>query len=238
MRAHGPLPWDERYAPFIARAGFLSLARLVQVGLPSMDAPLLTAMVDRWRPETHTFHLPVGELTVTLQDVAYILGLPIDGAAICGIIDGQGWRDRVEALLGVRPADPNPEIKDTKTAGVKSQWIREQFQACPNGAPEVVVERHARAWLWHLVAGFLFPDGTGDLISWMWLPILGQQWEVIRTYSWASATLAWLYRQLCEGCKRTTHGACLGGCAWLLQVWIWERFSVGRPDRSLPVVSA
>ena len=43
------------------------------------DRSLLTALVDRWRPETHTFHLPFGEMAPTLQDVAMLLGLPIVG---------------------------------------------------------------------------------------------------------------------------------------------------------------
>jgi Plant mobile domain len=34
-----------------------------------LDKSLMTALVERWRPETSTFHLPVGELTVTLEDV-------------------------------------------------------------------------------------------------------------------------------------------------------------------------
>src|SRR5438105_15699337 len=45
------------------------------------DRSLLTALVDRWRSETHTFHLPFGEVRVTLQDVAMLTGLPIAGAA-------------------------------------------------------------------------------------------------------------------------------------------------------------
>ncbi|KAF1897258.1 hypothetical protein Lal_00034961 [Lupinus albus] len=36
----------------------------------------------RWRSETHTFHLPIGECTITLEDVAYQLGLPIDGEVV------------------------------------------------------------------------------------------------------------------------------------------------------------
>uniref|UniRef100_K3XRI6 Zinc finger PMZ-type domain-containing protein n=1 Tax=Setaria italica TaxID=4555 RepID=K3XRI6_SETIT len=61
------------------RAGFLDLAVQVVGGLPPMDGPLLTLMVDRWRSETHTFHLLFGEMTITMQDVAMILGLPLDG---------------------------------------------------------------------------------------------------------------------------------------------------------------
>ena len=44
------------------------------------DRSLLTALVDRRRPEVHTFHLPFGEMAPTLQDVALLLGLPIAGA--------------------------------------------------------------------------------------------------------------------------------------------------------------
>ena len=47
-----------------------------------IDWPLITCLVERWRHETHTFHVPVGEMTIALQDVAIILGLCIDGPAV------------------------------------------------------------------------------------------------------------------------------------------------------------
>ncbi|KAL5128007.1 Protein MAIN-LIKE 1 [Glycine soja] len=44
------------------------------------DPGLISAFVERWHSETSTFHLPVGELTITLDDVSSILHLPITGA--------------------------------------------------------------------------------------------------------------------------------------------------------------
>jgi hypothetical protein len=40
------------------------------------DAPLITTFMDRWQPETHTFHFPVGEMTLSLEDAAMLGGLP------------------------------------------------------------------------------------------------------------------------------------------------------------------
>ena len=43
-RAH---QWDERYAPYIRRTGFLELVRVVNHGLPPLDSALFTVAVDR-----------------------------------------------------------------------------------------------------------------------------------------------------------------------------------------------
>ncbi|RYR66692.1 hypothetical protein Ahy_A03g012754 [Arachis hypogaea] len=36
---------------------------------------MVNALVERWHSDTHTFHLPVSECAVTLEDMAVILGL-------------------------------------------------------------------------------------------------------------------------------------------------------------------
>jgi hypothetical protein len=101
IRTHNPLHWDERYKPFIRRGGFLPLAQLVNHGLLLMDVAALTALMDRWCMETHTLHLLSGEITVTLQDVTMILGLPIDGTRVCGMMSSVGWRDSIGQAIGL-----------------------------------------------------------------------------------------------------------------------------------------
>jgi len=40
---------------------------------------LLYAFVERWHAETNTFHSPIGEMTITLDDVLNLLHMPIVG---------------------------------------------------------------------------------------------------------------------------------------------------------------
>ena len=88
---------------------------------------------------------------------------------------------------------------------------------------------YCRAWILHLFACVLFPDATGDNASWMWIHCLSN-WDQAGQYSWGSTVLCFLYRQLCEGCRRSTANPSLGGCVYLLQLWMWARFPVGRPE--------
>ena len=57
-RKHPMMHYDERYTSYIRGTGLLPFINMVKDGVPKMNACLVTALVDRWRPETHTFHLP------------------------------------------------------------------------------------------------------------------------------------------------------------------------------------
>ncbi|KAK5810947.1 hypothetical protein PVK06_026264 [Gossypium arboreum] len=53
-------------------------------GKAKLDSKLITAFVERWRPEMHIFYLPCGVHTITLEDVQLQLGLPVDGFVLTG----------------------------------------------------------------------------------------------------------------------------------------------------------
>lgn len=86
---------DDRVIDIIKLQGLEGLYRT-----PSreIDHDLILALVERWWPETYTFHLPHGEMTITLQDEV-ILGIPIDGEVLVGLtlLD---WHQECTDLLG------------------------------------------------------------------------------------------------------------------------------------------
>uniref|UniRef100_A0ACD5THH0 Uncharacterized protein n=1 Tax=Avena sativa TaxID=4498 RepID=A0ACD5THH0_AVESA len=230
IQSHGAssndMPYDERYTEYIKRLGLLPFITLVSRSTPNLNAAAITALVDRWRPETHTFHLRTGEITPTLQDVSMIFGLPIAGEPLCMSTDSDGWRNAMELLIGMAPEELEDKSKDRVPAGATYAWIVENFRQCPNPAEVEVIETHARVYVWYVLSRTLFADSGGRTAQWMWLKALAN-WD--SNISWGSAALAYLYRQLDDACRRAGENAGIGGAMVLLSIWSWERLPVGRP---------
>ncbi|RVW69911.1 Serine/threonine-protein phosphatase 7 long form-like [Vitis vinifera] len=204
---------DDRVRPYIIQSGFYVFHR---VGHVKVDWPLITALVERWRPETHTFHMPVGEMTITLQDVAILFGLRVHGHPVTGSTDID-WHALCEELLGVRPAET-----DIRGASLTVRFITTHFSRLPPGVvDEVTLQRHARAYLLLLVSGSLFTDKKGVYIQLAILPMLRDFGETAQ-YSWGSATLAHLYRELCRASLDSAES--IAGPLHLLQV-LWQPYT-------------
>ncbi|KAK9148305.1 hypothetical protein Scep_007062 [Stephania cephalantha] len=208
---HRLVPLDERIVGYLEEAGFYGTAR---IGFIAIDWHLITALVERWRPETHTFHFPVGEMTITLQDVQIILGLPVDGLPITGRVEQD-----YDALCLTQLGFPFPE--NNKTGGrIQIRQLSRWFPNLPNNAGDVEVQRYARAYILQLLGGTLFADKSNNLVHITYLQFL-EDFEAAGQYSWGSATMAHLYRQLCL--VADIDGAEIAGPIILLQLWAWDR---------------
>ncbi|CAN6223127.1 unnamed protein product [Urochloa humidicola] len=141
LRARVPMstmPIHPTWVPKLRAAGLLPLARMVEGDMLDaelrpgekatrfhFDMSLLAALLDRWRPETHTFHQPVGEMAPTLQDAALLLGLPCAGQAVAAQDVAPDWRDDLLARFGgvQRNARAAPYRTFTSTHGPTKKWL-------------------------------------------------------------------------------------------------------------------
>ncbi|KAK4278979.1 hypothetical protein QN277_016748 [Acacia crassicarpa] len=201
----------------VQKAGFGYLRSIPAI---SLDNPLISALVERWRRETNTFHLNVGEMTVTLKDVALLIGLAIDGDPVIGITY-TACSSVCEKYLGKAP-----ESGYTSGGMVKLSWLKEFFSHCPENASMEVIEQHTRAYLLYLVGSTIFSTTTGNKVPVMYLPLF-ENFEQCGRYAWGAAALAFLYRALGNASLKTQ--STISGCLTLLQCWSYFYLNIGRP---------
>ncbi|XP_075665819.1 serine/threonine-protein phosphatase 7 long form homolog [Castanea sativa] len=230
---------DPRIAAYITDAG---LDGLLWVPHMDLDHALITALVERWRPETHSFHLPHGEMTITLQDIEVIMGVPVHGLPVVGFTHMDNWRDFCMDLLGTPPPPDRPVGTKKNTAvlegpRIKAKWLEEQFRnPLPADATEVRVQQYARYYILQMLGSILFMDKFGERLSIMYLQFFNPISNG-KNYSWGSATLSWLYRHLCKASEKTAKQ--IGGALLLVQLWAWAKFPqicpvMRHPHQALP----
>jgi len=168
---------------------------------------LVTALVERWRTETHTLYLLLGEVTMTLEDLALQLGLPIEGEVVSGLTSG----DMVTAcghLLGVIPSQ-NVVLGNT----IKLSWLNNTFQQLSDDAMDDVVTQYARENILTLIGSLLMSDTSSSRVHLMYLLLLNDL-NNVSSYSWGLAVLASLYHALDHGIDFNQEN--IGGCMLLL----------------------
>lgn len=166
-------------------AGMYYVSRLSRV---IIDHALLRALIERWRPETQTFHFRIGEMTITLRDVALLAALRVDGEPVtCTTL--RDYTRLCVQLLGQAP--------DHIQAGcVKLKWLRVTFMRdIASDAPQEVVERYTRAYILYLFGSVLFPDPSGNKVNLKWLLFL-EDFRKCGQFAWGAAVLAHIYREL------------------------------------------
>ena len=171
-------------------------------------------MVERWCQETYTFHFPIGKATITLEDVAVLLGLPVDGAPVIAADTLRTIEERqalCQELLGATP--PSHCFSFGR---LRISWLVGQIGAMPAGElPADVLVRYARITILCIIGGHYLADNSDSMVKLMYLPLLRDLDDCGRL-SWGSAVLAWLYRCLCRGTLQGTRA--ILGALMLLQV--------------------
>ena len=125
------------------------LSPLIACSVDTGDRGLISAFVERWHRETSSFHLPIGEVSITLNDVVSLLHLPIVGAfytfeplhvdeAILILVD----------LLEVSGEEARAETTQCHRLYVRLSWLQDIYQRrCQAGHWTIA----AHAYVLHLL---------------------------------------------------------------------------------------
>ncbi|XP_052117547.1 protein MAIN-LIKE 2-like [Arachis duranensis] len=152
-----PVPpdrYDERVEDHLRVTGFYYAS---QIGIVQNQKALVNALVERWHPDTHTFHLPVGECAVTLEDVALILGLPTDGLPVTGMTISSFDALEAECLnqFGVAPRK-----SECRGSCIKLTWLRDLRERLQL-VDEISIQRYVKCHIMLLIGTILFGDKSG-----------------------------------------------------------------------------
>ncbi|KAK2984523.1 hypothetical protein RJ640_025020 [Escallonia rubra] len=187
-----------------------------------LDRALIGALVERWRSETNTFHFPLGEMTITLEDVGFILGLPVTKRPIIAPPSEATNKRTARDFLTSIPQD------QFSSGGIKLKWLVDTYGVLPENYTGRDLVLYTQAFLWWVVGAILFPTTSKNTVSVRYLPLLGNLSEV-GDYAWGAAVLSYLYRALHKATRPDAKVIC--ACLSLLQVWSYEHLAPGAPTR-------
>ncbi|XP_060178675.1 protein MAIN-LIKE 2-like [Lycium barbarum] len=193
-------PLHNRILNYFERCGF---GGVLAVGNVQYDEGILTALIERWRPETYTFHMQTGEYVITLQNVEVLYGIPVDGHPLVQKnvknITKSTWRELMYDLTGWLPGEEtiigNSLLVITQLSNHLETLIAKN-DIIDEHTDEAEVQKRVRLYLLWWIGGTIFPDNTGSKLSLHFLLDIIDL-DAIGGKAWGATTLSYLYNCLC-----------------------------------------
>ncbi|GJX93845.1 putative reverse transcriptase domain-containing protein [Tanacetum coccineum] len=190
----------------IKRVGF---GYLLQIPQHILRRSQLIELMDTWSIEKQAFVFPVGEISVTLLDVALILGLHVIGEPVV-----------------LKEDAPLTNLEKSFDASVSNRYISvESLKDRLESIGENDDQSFVRVFLLYCFGTLLFPSENGKVDS-RYLSFL-QDLNNVSCFAWGAAVLQYLNDWLTK--RKTEKTNKIGGCLILLQIWYYEHIITGRP---------
>ncbi|MQL88518.1 hypothetical protein Taro_021081 [Colocasia esculenta] len=198
------------------------------------DVALIQALKERWDPECHAFLLPWGHMIPTLEDVAWITSLRVDGQAVTGVTY-TSYQELAERLLGLDVTRERssliPRTRLQASLGVVSahhqtgeSQVDYMARMIEDSRAALAEEEGAAAD--HDLRRFLILVIGKLILGTRCLPLL-EDLSSVGSYAWGAALLAHLFDSLGTSSRETG----VAEFFQLLQVWAYHHLpSLGRGE--------
>nr|XP_009610805.1 protein MAIN-LIKE 2-like [Nicotiana tomentosiformis] len=181
---------------------------IIEIDRLQFDWALITSMIERWRPETHTFHLPIGEATITLEDMEVFFELLVDGIPVTYPHDLRDYRGvdyfhMLQRLISFQPAEPSALSRASRLqlTPVRQHLVAMDAEITDDSPPEDI-DRHTRLLLLLIFGSILFPNTSGNLVILRFLHHVERLYDLFG-YSCGTVVLVYLYRKMYRACMGT-----------------------------------
>lgn len=196
---------DQRNA--IKKMGF---GHLLEMPIQTLNKNLLVELMERWSCEKHAFILLPGEITITLMDVALILGLRVMGDSVV-----------------LKEDEPFSDLEKEYGATISNRKIMvSSIENKLESIGEIANDDFARAFLLFTFGTFLFPNANGKVDS-RYLSVL-KDLDNVHQLAWGAAVLEDIIKWLSK--KREMNVQYVGSCLIFLQIWSYEHIDIARPS--------
>jgi hypothetical protein len=187
------------------------LEPLVRTNFSIINHGINTAFCERWHPETSTFHLPIGEATITLDDVQCLLHLPIEGKFLNHkrMVKDEA-NDMLCTFLGCDVDDVDQQFRDTNGPHVTYSYLQQIYmenleKAEADQEGEMVnheIRRYRdqciRAFLLYVVSCTIFSNKSTNWCDVVYLQFF-QDLTTVREWNWGAAALVYIQKNLNDG---------------------------------------
>ncbi|GAU47201.1 hypothetical protein TSUD_89100 [Trifolium subterraneum] len=201
-------PTQDWFWEYIIASG---LEPLVRSNFNVLDYGVLWAFAERWHPETSTFHLPIGEMGITLDDVQCLLHISIQGRFLNHVkISRPDGAQMLSTYLGIDEGDAldmfatlkGPYLTHSYVKGLVNEYLDAAETTFANNAP-----MHEQKTLYYLDVVYI--QYFADLSS-------------VHEWNWGSAALVHLQNYLDYASQAGSSQ--LAGYMSLFEGWIITHF--------------
>ncbi|KAF5206681.1 Serine/threonine-protein phosphatase 7 long form-like protein [Thalictrum thalictroides] len=177
----------------------------------TLSRNLLIELMERWNCRNKQFELPPGNITITLMDVALILGLRVTGERVVL---------KEDSPISVLEKDYGAT---TGKRSISVSSLEKRLESLEKDATEDFV----RSFLLFAFGAFLFPNANGTVDS-RYLSLM-EDLDRVPQLAWGSAVLEDLFNWIHEfkNDKKLKH---MGSCLIFLQLWSYEHIDIARPS--------
>ncbi|GAU11793.1 hypothetical protein TSUD_75440 [Trifolium subterraneum] len=198
-------PTQDWFWEYIIASG---LEPLVRSNFNVLDYGVLWAFAERWHPETSTFHLPIGEMGITLDDVQCLLHISIQWKFLNHVkISRPDGAQMLSSYLGIDEGDALDMFATLKGLYLTHSYVQGLFMdyldaaetAFANNAPMHEVrmyrERCVQAFLLFVVGCTKFSNKISYYLDVVYIQYFADL-SSVHEWNWGSAALVHLQNYL------------------------------------------